>query len=83
MNESCFSQSPLVKGLGIKVCPQALVIDLVYQGDLTGSLHHEGTMGLNIQGKGFRDIGVMEMNCKIRETVKMNWSAAKTGFYGA
>ena len=83
MNESCFSQSPLVKGLGIEVCPQALVIDLVYQGDLTGSLHHEGTMGLDIQGKGFHDMGVMEMNCKIRETVKMNWSAAKTGFYGA
>ena len=83
MNESCFSCSPLVKGLGIEVCPQALVINSVYQGNLTGSLHHEGTMGLDIQSKGFHDMGVMEVNCEIGETVKMNWSATQTGFYGA
>ena len=40
-------------------------------------------MGLDIQGKGFHDMEVMEMNSKIWETVKMNWSATKTGFYGA
>ena len=40
-------------------------------------------MGLDIQGQGFYDMGFMEMNCKIGETVKMNWFAAKTGFYGA
>ena len=40
-------------------------------------------MGLDIQGKGFHDMGVMKMDCEIRETVKMNWSIAKTGFYGA
>ena len=57
LNESSFSQSPLVKGLDIEVCPHALVINSVYQGNLTGSLHHEGTMGLDIQGKGFHDIG--------------------------
>ena len=28
-------------------------------------------------------MGVMEVDCKIGETIKMNWSAAKTGFYGA
>ena len=40
-------------------------------------------MGLDIQGKDFHDMGVMEMNCEIGETVKMNWSTAKTNFYGA
>ena len=69
--------------MSIEVCPQALVIDLVYQGNLTGSLYHEGTMGLDIQGKGFHDMGVMEVNYKIGETVKMNWSTIETGFYGA
>ena len=83
MNESCFSWSPFVKGMGIEVCPQALVINPVYQGNLADSLHHKGTMGLDIQGKGFHDMGVMEVNYKVGETIKMNWSAAKTGLYGA
>ena len=83
MNESSFSLSSFVKGLDIEVCPHALVINFVYQGNLTGSLYHKGTMGLDIQSKGFHDMGVMEVNCKIGETVKMNWSAAKTGFYGS
>ena len=39
-------------------------------------------MGLDIQGKGFHDMGVMKVNCEIGEIVKMNWSTAKTGFYG-
>ena len=83
MNESCLSGSSLIKGLDIEVCLYTLVIHSVYQGNLTRSLHHEGTMGLDIQGKGFHDMGVMEVNYKVRETVKMNWSTTKTGFYGA
>ena len=39
-------------------------------------------MGLDIQGKGFHDMGVMKVNCEIGETVEMNWSTAKTRFYG-
>ena len=39
-------------------------------------------MGLDIQGKGFHDMGVNEVNCKIGEIVEMNWSTAKTRFYG-
>ena len=74
--------SSLVKGLDIEVCPHALVIDSVYQGNLIGSLHHEGSMGLDIQGKGFHDMGIMKVNFKIGETVEMNWSTAKTDFYG-
>ena len=40
-------------------------------------------MGLDIQDKGFHDMGVMKMDGEIGETVKMNWSTAKTNFYGA
>ena len=40
-------------------------------------------MGLDIQGKGFHDMGVMEVNYKVGETVEMNWSTTKTGLYGA
>ena len=40
-------------------------------------------MGLDIQGKGFHDMGVIEVNNKVGETVEMNWSTIKTGFYGA
>jgi len=40
-------------------------------------------MGLDIQGKGFHDMGVMEVNYKVGETIKMNWSTAKTGLCGA
>ena len=82
LNESCLSGSSFIKGLDIEVCPYALVIYSIYQGNLTGSLHHEGTMGLDIQGKGFHDMGVNEVNCKIGEIVEMNWSTAKTRFYG-
>ena len=39
-------------------------------------------MGLDIQGKGFHDMWVMEVNYKVGETIKMYWSAAKTGLYG-
>ena len=69
--------------MDLEICPYALVIYSVYQGNLVGSLHREGTMGLDIQGKGFHDMGVMKVNCKIGETVKMNWSTTKTGFYGS
>ena len=82
MNESCLSWSSLIKGLDIEVCLYTLVIHSVYQGNLTSSLHHEGTMGLDIQGKGFHDMGVIKVNCEIGETVKMNWSITKIGFYG-
>ena len=69
--------------MDLEICPHALVICSVYQGNLAGFLHHEGTMGLDIQGKGFHDMGVMKVNCKIGETVKMNRSTTKIGFYGS
>ena len=40
-------------------------------------------MGLDIQGKGFHNMGVMEVNYKVGETVEMNRSTTKTGLYGA
>ena len=40
-------------------------------------------MSLDIQSESFHDMGIMKVNYKIRETVKMNWSTAKTGFYGS
>ena len=39
-------------------------------------------MGLDIQGKGFHDMGGMKVNYKVGETVEMDWSTTKTGFYG-
>ena len=43
-----------------------------------GSLHHEGSLGLDIKGEGFHDMRVMKTNCEVGETVEINWSTTKT-----
>ena len=83
MDESGFSHLSLVKCLDIEVCPDALIVYSIYQGYLVGSLHHEGSLGHDIKGEGFYDMRVMKADYEVRETVEMNWSTTKTGFYGA
>ena len=83
MDESGFSHLSLVKYLDIEVCPDALIVYFVYQGYLVGSLHHEGSLGLDIKGEGFHDMRVMKADCEVRETVEMNWSTTKTGLNGS
>ena len=47
------------------------------------SLHHEGTLGLDIKGESFHDMWVMKADGEVWETVKMNWSATKTSLNGS
>ena len=83
MDESGFFHLSLVKCLDIEVCPDALIVYSIYQGYLVGSLHHEGSLGLDIKGEGFHDIRVMKADYEVRETVEMNWSTTKTGLNGS
>ena len=40
-------------------------------------------MGLDIEGEGFDNCFVMEVDAEIWKTVKMDGSVTKTGFYGS
>ena len=48
LDESGFSHLSLVKCLDIHVSPDALVVFPINQGYMLGSLHHEGSMCLNV-----------------------------------
>ena len=47
------------------------------------SLHHEGSLGLDIKGESFPDMLVMKADYEVGETVKMNWSTTETGLNGS
>ena len=83
MDESGFFHLSLVKCLDIEVCPDALIVYSIYQGYLVGSLHHEGSLGLDIKGEGFHDMRVMKADYEIGEAVEVNRSTTKIGFNGS
>ena len=83
LDQGCLTLFPPIKCSNIHVCSHALVVNSVYQGNLTGSLCHQGSMGLDIGCESFDNCAVMEKDAKIWETVKMYGTVAKTGFYGS
>ena len=40
-------------------------------------------MGFDVEGEDFHDMWVIKCYGEVRETVEMDWSTAKTGFYGS
>ena len=80
--QGCLTLLPPIKCSNIHVSSHALVVYSVYQGYLTGSLHHEGSVGLDIQSEGFNDCTVMKTDAEIWKTIKMYRTIRKAGFYG-
>ena len=83
LDQGCFSFLSPIKCSNIHVRSHALVVNSVYQGNLTSSLCHQGFMGLDIECESFDNCAIMEKYAKVWETVKMYRSVAKTGFYGS
>ena len=83
LDQGCLTFLSPIKCSNIHVSSHALVVNSVYQGNLTSPLCHKGSMGLDIECESFDDCAIMEKDAKIWETVKMYGTVTKTGFYGS
>ena len=82
LDKGGFTSFSLVYGLDRHICSHALIIHSIYKGKLSGSMKHKSSMGLYVEGEDLRDVRVVKCYSEIGEAVKVDWSAAQTGFHG-